>query len=162
MDQQLHYQIMYALEHRFLPDMLFGEDRIATFAALLTGKGSFLRDMLDAIGKGQGYVCPYAPEDFQILPQLFRAEDGRPTMGVLEIVFPEPPMAPLCERVFICHDERMEKLRYYTVEKSIFRPMLCRWDEDGQHSNYGDAPADAEAQLGRVLELYAEEIGGEG
>ncbi|MBR5095001.1 MAG: hypothetical protein IK095_07905 [Oscillospiraceae bacterium] len=159
MDDSLESQLLYAVEHQFLPQALFDEDADKMIVSILRGKGGFFPFLLELMGREQGYVCPYAPEEFKVEPQIFRSEPGGPGVAMVEITFPEPVSPPLCRRAFICHDEDMGQVRYFTVEKSLFGPdMLCSWDAERTHHNYGSAPETEREQIARVLELYLDEL----
>ncbi len=152
-------QVRYYLEQRLLPEQLFSDNAPLLMMSLMRGKGAFLIDMLNLIGREQGYQCPYGPEDFTLSPQRIEGIAGCPEFGILEIGMPEPEAAPLSRRIFICHDLRMRNIAYYTLEKGHFgRDMLCSRRPGGVHANHGNAPAAEREAFYRVLRLYSDEL----
>lgn len=146
---------LYYLEHRFIPESLYSENGERLISSLLKGRGAFLIDVLNFLGRESDYQCPYKENDFQIKPILI-GKDGDPNQfAIIEIDMPEPDVSPLCYRVYICHDYNFSNLLYLTYEKGLNGDdMLCGWDSDGSHINYGPVGDDEEELFYRIVNIY--------
>lgn len=145
----------YQLEHRFIPEALYSEDCERLITSLLTKRGEFLIDVLNFLGRDTNYQCPYKESDFQFKPILV-GRDGDPNQfAVLEIDMPEPDVSPLCHRLFICHDASFQRLMYLTYEKGLEgNKILCGWNADGAHLNYGAFTGSEEELFYRIIGIY--------
>lgn len=151
----------YFLEQRVIPDRLFlGEGKL--FIASLPKLGG--RDLYsqlvirENLRIGGGYKCPYSPNQFVIKTRRLWTTDNKQEFGMSIIEMPEPESVPLCAFLIICHDSKLEQIRYYTIEKAIGRGhyMLCEVDEERRHLNYGDAPDSYEEIIEKINELYTD------
>ena len=155
MDALIHAR--YDLEHKLLPQFLFSDTGPELISTLLKERGKFFVDALTIIGKEYGVSCPYKEDEYVFKPQIIVAHENVPEIVFLSIDMPTPEFATLCARIYICFDSSLSNIRYYTVEKSFpdFQ-MLCGWDEDSIHANYGRAPESDEDLFSKIYELYCE------
>lgn len=76
----------------------------------------------------------------------------------LRIKYPKPQDAPLCFGAICFFNKDFDKLAFYTIEKGEDLeggfPVLCSWDEDGSHSNYGKVSPDPDEQLVECVDNY--------
>ena len=120
---RLPHDLMYAIEHRFMPHSMFTDtDNMMK----IVRKGN-LHLLWDVAIKKNGYDNPFKPEDFPDGTEMIRVD------------LPEPCRAPLCYRVFFIRNTEKNVLGYYTVERSIEPNLqvLCCWTSEGQHMNLG-------------------------
>lgn len=152
----MRYEERYYLEQKLIPECLYGKESKQLMMGLLQGRGTFLIKLLNEIGKQTGYICPYDDNQFDFKPLLVGACGDVPEIAILMIDMPEPETMPICSKLIICHDERIERIQYYTVEKTvgIGKSMLCGVEENGQHKNYGETPKTEKELFQRVYELY--------
>ena len=112
-------------------------------------------DLMNDLIKGQNLSYPYTERNYAILPQIVSADAGLPEFALVEIRMPKPEGMPLCSRVYICHDNKFENIRYYTLEISFDTSyVLCGWEEDGAHINYGNVPDADSERCKKVIKIY--------
>lgn len=151
---ELNEQVRYFLEHKALPEELYSDHGGGLVVAILKERGKFFVQALNILGKEEGYTCPYSEDDYVFKPQLIRGKGRAPDLAILEIDMPEPERMPLCSRVYICHDDKLDHIRYYTVERTYDgSSMLCGWDQEC-HSNYGPAPSDEKELFLKIYGMY--------
>ena len=149
------FQARYYFEHKLLPQLLYSENGSAMIVAILKEKEKLFVDLMNDLVKEQDFVCPYTERDYALLPQIVSAHAGLPEFALVEIRMPKPEGMPLCSRVYICHDNKLKNIRYYTLELSFDNSyVLCGWDENGAHINHGDAPDEDSKRCLKVLKLY--------
>lgn len=146
----------YQLEHGFLPSVLYSENGEHLIRSILSRRGLFFVDVLSFLGRNDGYQCPYKESDFQFKPVLV-GRDGDPNQfAVLEIDMPKPKFSPQCHRVYICHDARFSKFQYFTLEMGFDGgKVLCGWNADGVHLNYGSADDSEEELFHRIAGIWS-------
>ena len=59
----------------------------------------------------------------------------------------------LCPRAYLVHGLQGEDPRYYTVEydANTMGYMLCSWDGEGDHTNYGPVDLGEDPELALIL-----------
>ena len=154
----LETQVRYTVEHKILPEMFFSEKAKDYFLILMASEGKLIFDFLRFFGRDQDYKCPYSAEDFKLDLHIIRKPDKEsedPGKAILEIIMPEPEQMPLCSRIYICHDMKLENFEYFTLEKSVGdSDALCAWTSAGIHENFGTAPKTKEEVLREVVNKY--------
>ena len=153
---------LYFLEHQFLPSIIYPGPEGPAISPFLLGNafGSFcisvLNDLKDA---GEGEVPDYTEQDFTAEGLEIRNEHtGVPQCYVLRMHFPFHEgwdTNTLCPRAYLVHGLQGEDPKYYTVEydAAAMGYMLCSWDGEGTHENYGEVDGDENAELAKVLKL---------
>ena len=146
----------YVFEHQFIPDLLFSKDEGLLFLMALTrGGGDYLLRSFRQLWKGEEADFPYTEKDYSVHPLLHRGEGDRPDLRVIAVRMPPPERFPDCSAVFICLDEKLENIRYFTKELSIDGSfMLCGWSAGGVHSNHGTAPDGLDDLLEKISRIY--------
>ena len=126
------YEIMYALEHRLLPN-LFYKDKMK-FIAILLDHPEVLNEFFDKMCQQEKIVNPYTKDDFQAEP--YRVNDE---IVMAKITFPEPIQEPLCYCVYLLFDLNFKQANYYCIERGTDENDLyvCSWDAKENHYNYG-------------------------
>ena len=146
----------YRLEHEFLPTILFSDKGENLICSILSRRGAFMIDILNLMGRSENDQCPYKETDYQLKPVLVGSGDDPNQFAVLEIDMPEPEFSPQCYKVFICHDAQFRKLGYFTLEMGLQgEQVLCGWNADGLHLNYGPAGDSAEALFYKIVSIYS-------
>ena len=146
-------KIRYILEQELLPQMLFSENGSNMINTILREKGGFFTTCLQFLAEEEKTESRYKDTDFTIQPVPFFDDDKNLVFSVIIVDMPKPKHAPLCSRIFICHDGQFKNAYYFLVEKSFGSSMLCGRDRDGNHLNYGPAPKDIKDQFQRVVQL---------
>ena len=153
---------LYFLEHQFLPSIIYPGPEGPAISPFLLGNafGSFcisvLNDLKDA---GEGEVPDYTEQDFTAEGLEIRNEHtGVPQCYVLRMHFPFHEgwdTNTLCPRAYLVHGLQGEDPKYYTVEydAAAMGYMLCSWNAEGMHVNYGDVEAEENAELSKILKL---------
>ena len=147
----------YRLEHSFLPTILFSDKGEQLIDSIMRRRGAFFIGVLNIMGRSAGYQCPYRKSDFRLRSVPVGRDEAPDRFTVLEIDMPEPEFTPQCYKLFICYDARFSKLQYFTLEKGLQgEKVLCGWDADGVHLNYG-FPSDSEEELfRRIVSIYSD------
>lgn len=63
---------------------------------------------------------------------------------IFKLLLPEPKNMSLCFMIYIIVDSNGLPINYLTLEKDLGSnpPMLCGWDKNGKHLNYGSRTLD--------------------
>ena len=154
----LNFQVRYFLEQRFLPQNLYSEYGSNVIAKMLQGRGAFFVQVLNYIGENENYKCPYTEAEFVFKPLLVGGDGSMPEFAVLAIDMPAPEKAPLCSRIFICHDSAFSNIRYYTIEKTINNSYMLCGTSGEDHINYGTAPGTEKELFYRICNLYMDHL----
>ena len=132
--------IVYFLEHGFLPAVLFDEKR--DLIGTLTEKKNVVYEIFDGMCDEKKEKNPYSPEDFKV--QSFHVIDD---WFALDITFPKPERTPLCYAMYIFYRNDGSGKGCFTLERGkneqgIEGIFLCEWKQDGSHVNYGHISLD--------------------
>ena len=149
MRSEIH-DIRYFFEHQLLPRAFF-EDRALLITVLVKEK-DFLYKMVQEVFEKEGAECPYRPEEFRAEPLKISKD-----VLLLKLTYPEPESEPLCYGSYLLFDTAFENPAFFCLERGARRdemPFLCRWDESGNHLNYGRCSTEHGEALARCLELY--------
>lgn len=146
-------QLRYYFEHNALP-RYFYEDPANTMD-VLAEVGAFT--LFASLGDENGIAYDYTEADFG--QNLYAAADGT---RVLQLDLPRPEVSPQCFRLYMFYNPDTQAAAYYTIEYENLlgeSAMLCGWDADGTHRNYGgaDVPPEKGAE-GYDDALYAEAV----
>lgn len=142
----------YVAEHRGIPILLFSRHGKLFLTDLIEHRGAAMVKAYRAAGMGR--PCPWREEDFTVTVLPETDGDGNEAVFIA-VEMPEPEEITECRRVFLCCGGDGERRAYYTVEKSFACDMLCSWDAEGRHRDYGPAPKTAGEQLELVKKLFA-------
>ncbi len=158
---QLFYDKRYLVEHVILPKDFY-EHSLDYICIMINGNGRYVFDVLSDLIQNEGGKMPYAPEDFAV--RIIKADDKQNSNTyILAVTFPEPQKEPLCYSAVGIFDmnekdkSSFQKGMYFTVEQGAGdepAPMLCSWNSDGTHSDYGEVSGDIIVQIGSALEIY--------
>ena len=145
----------YLFEHQFIPNSLFSDDHGILFLMALTkGKEDFLLSVYRDLWESEETEFPYTQKDISVHPILYEGKGKRPDLHVTAIKMPSPEQFSQCSSVFICFDENMENIQYFTKELSFDSTfMLCSWTAEG-HINHGGAPEGNEALFEKISNTY--------
>ena len=127
--------IVYYLEHRFIPETLFDEEHDLIRA--LATRENVLYEIFDGMCDEKKEQNPFSPEDFKV--NSFHVRDD---WFALDITFPSPERTPLCYAMYIFYKNDGSGKGCFTVErgkneKGIECGFLCEWKQDKSHINYG-------------------------
>lgn len=157
---ELLYQARYFVEHQILPKDFY-QEKMKFIYVMMKGK-DYIYDVMSDILESQGGKIPYSKDQFDV--KLAKAkEDEDDKDYVLVIDFPFPEAEPLCYRAIALFDMDEEKnisfteARYFTIERSVdetYPPLLCAWNRDGSHSNYGEVSDNIIEQIETALNIY--------
>ena len=155
------YDNRYLVEHVILPKNFY-EYKIDFIYVMIKSAGEYVYDIMKDILENDGGKMPYSKDDYNI---RFIRMDEEAEKGdyILLIEFPSPEREPLCIRAICIFDldirnnTGFEKYCYFTVEKGNGEgalPMLCAWNEDGSHSNFGEVSDSLAEQIKAVTEIF--------
>lgn len=153
-----NYKVRYIVEHRAIPEIFYRE-KAGLLNAILDKQGQFFSQLFDLVSQTaeDEEAMSYSEEDFNIEPRGFRCEDMN--VYVIIVDMPKPQCSPLCRTLYFCYEETTETVKYYTSEKSIETPyMLCGWNDDQTHVNYGRAELDREKEFMQTARLFIDLI----
>ena len=144
----------YEVEHDLIPILLYSERAREFLPLLRRKKAEMMVDLYSMTQEGTRVPCPYPEEEFQVESTEYLGVTEADTVYMLSVEMPEPLDIAACRRGFICCQKEDENIRYFTVEKSGAGDMLCGWDPDRRHTNFGRAPEEREEQIRKVLLIY--------
>ena len=123
------------------------------FVGVLSEKDTALFEILSELLSRGGVENTFRAGEFKTEP----VEVSDDAMA-LRIKYPKPADAPLCFGAICFFNKDFDKLAFYTVEKGEDLeggfPVLCSWDKDGSHSNYGKVSPDPDEQLVECVDNY--------
>ena len=149
--------IRYETEHKMLPYFFYSENASNFIDNLLAYRGEYLEWLVDRNLSGrEGYEPYFTAEEIDVaLQEIALSEGGDVAFTVVRVKMPEPAGCPECGYVFLCYDPGFGNRMYFTLEQSIMTPwMLCGWDADDNHVNYGVADDEPESLMNAVIGLY--------
>lgn len=145
------YRLRYLFEHRLLPGWIYGST--GDFLGKLLQDGDYLYKRFDLLCRQYKVENPYSAGQFIVENSV---EDEEIT--VLKMTFPVPEKMPLCYRVYLFSDRTLENVSYYCIEKTGIEgendAVLCEWNRDGAHINYGKLNVEKEEDFDRCFSLY--------
>lgn len=146
--EQFNVFIKKQVEFGILPKRLFDEGE--AFIEKLCDEKEGLINRIFADAYKQPRLNPYTEQDYSVMA-LDIAED----LTLIRVDLPESGMVPpLCHRIYMTFNPKTKKAGYYTIEMTP-EPgvhLLGRMDENGKHSDYGNAPVEG-AELQRIMDL---------
>ena len=144
-------QVLYHFQHRLLPMWFY--DSPKEFVGVLSEKDTALFEILSELLARGEVENTFRAGEFKAEP----VEVSDDAMA-LRIKYPKPKDAPLCFGAICFFNKDFDKLAFYTIEKGEDLeggfPVLCSWDEDGSHSNYGKVSPDPDEQLVECVDNY--------
>ena len=148
-----HKQMLYNFEHGLLPKWFYEEKR--DFIGLIAQQPQALYSILSELYTRSEMDNPFTPDEFRVEPEQLNED-----VAMLKIRFPKPPAAPLCISAVVVFDKTFEKVCYYSIEKGDEVtggfPVVCSWEADGTHVNYGAESHDEDECLVKCVSLYME------
>lgn len=146
--EQFNVFIKRQVEFGLLPKRLFDEGE--AFIEKLCDEKEALINRIFADAYKQPGLNPYTEQDYSVMA-LDIAED----LTLIRVDLPESGMVPpLCYRIYMTFNPKTKKAGYYTIEMTSEQGvhLLGRMDENGKHSDYGNAPVEG-AELQRIIDL---------
>ena len=150
-------QIRYETEHRMLPYFFYSENAASFLDNLLAYRGEYLAWLVERNLSGrEGYEPYFTEEEIDVAVQECAVSEGADVaFTVVRVKMPEPAGCPECGYVFLCYDPGFGNRMYFTLEQSIMTPwMLCGWDAENNHLNYGAADDEPGSLMNTVVGLY--------
>ena len=103
----------------------------------------------------QKRMYPYLPEDFSVM--VLNISDD---LTIARVDLPNREMGvPSCYRIYLAWDEKEQKGRYMTIEKTkdAGSNLLGEMGSDWKHVDYGQAPVEG-AELQTILDILEEKL----
>ena len=100
-------------------------------------------------------MYPYLPEDFSVM--VLNISDD---LTIARVDLPSREMGvPSCYRIYLAWDEKEQKGRYMTIEKTkdAGSNLLGEMGSDLKHINHGQAPVEG-AELQTILDILEEKL----
>lgn len=149
----------YELEYKIIPKWYY-KDPIA-FINMLTDKGGKFFSDVYLLFAPPSNSDAYTENDFEIIPKKVVSDDLN--MYIIIAEMPAPTAMTLCRRMYFCYEEKTKAAKYYTSEFTLDGGfMVCSWNGEAEHENYGRAPTDDPKEFRMTAELflkYAEQLG---
>ncbi len=141
----------HMIEYEIIPEFMYSE-RATDFVSTVLMKKQFLfLELYRRLNSDKaGYLCPYLPSDFSVDAVLVGD-----MAGIMRITMP-----PILEpgdilRMYICHNERLEKARLYTVRTDSDGDTCFMTWVDGEHYiNHGKFKLREEDEMKTVVNFY--------
>lgn len=148
---------LYTLEHRALPAVLFAQTQ-DTIGTILQSQGACFTAWMQSIqaDMGEENPVPYQETEFTIQPfAVSSKQGGEPDIGIIQVNLPQAEGCTLCPRIYICHDTELLRPKYYTIENDATGfHVMCGWDKDNNHFNYGPAGDSEKDEFYKILGMY--------
>ena len=146
----------YNFEHQIIPQLLFSKKhRNGFLMKLINDKEDFLLQVFNDLYEKGNKECPYSNKDISIHFIGYPEKASIPELYIIAIKMPEPKFLSQCSSVFICFDENMKNYMYFTKELEFDSSfMLCGWENNEIHNNYGEAPEGNEALFDRISSIF--------
>lgn len=122
---------LYRLEHKILPELIFGEEKISPFML-----GNLFADICYKLGG------PFYDKEEYVAKPIVVKDNGQPAYYLVQFSFPFKEFVSYnmaCPRAYLLHDLEGKNCHYYTIEYDC-----ATMDEDGKGSYWlcGWAPND--------------------
>ena len=123
------------------------------FAGVLSEKPEALYEIFSTLLAQGGVENTFRVGEFKAEPMEVNDE-----AMAIRIKYPKPVDMPLCFGAVAFFNKDFSKLRFFTLEKGediegIF-PVLCAWDENGEHFSYGTTSPDPDEQFVQCVDMY--------
>lgn len=141
---------LYFFEHKLLPHMIFNEPVQASI--LIPNDPAVLHKVCEDVYKQHGEENPHSEDEFDAKGKKIDEKTFS-----LKITFPEPEKAAHCYHSYMMFNDEFNKIAYFCIEKNSETdeiPMLCAWDREGNHYNYGKCSMENDADFERCVEIY--------
>jgi len=154
-------EIRYIVERNTMPNMLYPKDEIEKTKKILQLIENGREKMMWIIYSGEYELshkkCPYTESQFNVNIEIM-SPIGIPKYTMIIADLPKPEAIASCSKMIICYCENYEYIRYYVVEKAFDgnKFILCGWDEQHNHLNYGNAPDNDNDLKKAVNDIYGE------
>ena len=146
-------KIRYHFEHKLLPSLYFQEDN-KIILALIQDDGHLLYDIQARVFQTCESEMPYHASQYHCHPYSIDEH-----LKMLALTMPEPETTTLCASIFLVFDDAVTKKCYFTVERSIKGVnLLCGWDEEQRHVNYGECPDDVLQLVEKLSRIWIETL----
>jgi len=143
-------QFRYTLEHETVPRWFYNSP-VAFINAAADKEGKFFSDLYILFGPVSDKV--YTEKDFEVIPK--KVISGDLNMYIIIAEMPEPTAATLCRRMYFCYEEKTKAAKYYASEFTLDGGfMVCSWNDDMVHENFGKSPSDDPKEFRFVAELF--------
>ncbi|MCR5010297.1 MAG: hypothetical protein K6A91_05100 [Clostridia bacterium] len=144
-------QVLYHFQHRLLPMWFYNSPK--EFIGVLSEKPDALFEILSVLLERGDVENTFRAGEFKVEP----IEVNDDSMAI-KIKYPKPADAPLCHGAVAFFNKDFDDLAFFTVEvgediEGGF-PVLCAWDKDGNHINYGKVSPDTDEQFVECLDKY--------
>lgn len=149
--------IRYEAEHQMLPYFFYSENGQGFIDNVLTYQGEYLEWLVERnLSTREGYAPYFEADEIEVAVQECALSEGDDVaFTVVRVKMPEPTGCPECGYVFLCYDPDFGNRMYFTLEQSIMTPwMLCGWNADGIHQNFGVADAEPDSLMNAVIGLF--------
>ena len=141
---------LYFFEHKLLPHMIFGEPVQASI--LIPNDSTVLYKICEDVYKQHGEEIPHSAEEFSAKGKKIDEKTFS-----LKMTFPYPQSVSLCYHSYMLFNDDFTKIAYFCLEKTAQEndiPMLCGWDKEGTHFNYGKCSLEDGDDLARCIEIF--------
>ncbi|MBR0131180.1 MAG: hypothetical protein IJM08_07730 [Firmicutes bacterium] len=146
-------EVLYSFEHKLLPEWFYGNPK--EFAGVLATQPGALYSIIAEICSRAGVENTFVPREFSVEPDQISSD-----VAAIRIKFPKPPESPLCLSSVAFFDKTFEKVCYFTIEMgdetSAGFPVICSWEKNGEHINYGSESHDLDECLVKCVNQYME------
>lgn len=141
----------HKIEYEIVPECMYSERATDFVSTVLMKKQYLFLEMYQRLNADMtGYLCPYLPDDFGVDAVLIRN-----MAGILRITMP-----PILEpgdivRMYICHNDALEKARLYTVRIDCDGDTcFMTWVDNEHYINHGKFKLREEDEMKTVVNFY--------
>ncbi len=123
------------LEYVLLPESMFSEQASEIVRGILVTHQQFFINVYNNMNADvPGYVCPYTVKDFDMDAMLL----GTDILGMIRITMPPAENPGELVRIYIGHDNRLQRIRLYSVKiDEDGDRCFMTWVDDSHYKNHG-------------------------
>lgn len=138
----------YVYEHRILRDIFFADPE-GTFEELAEGGASGIYEDFSERCRRRGITAAAEKSDYRMYRKTVNGKE------ILRIVMPKPKRSPQCFEINLVLDKEKGTAHYFTVERGNTAKdrVLCSWDENEKHYNYGSCTAGVGETMKKIAEI---------
>ena len=142
----------HLIEYEVLPEALLSEHGSEAVQAILLHNRNYFIRLYNTLNKDNpDYVCPYKPADFGFDALML----GTNLAALMRITMPPIEAAGDMIRIYIGHDNKLQRIRLYTVriDENSERHFMT-WVDDSHYYDHGIIKCSEAQENKEVFDLY--------
>ncbi len=147
----------HIIEYEWIPEMVYSDAATYFVATVLQRRQELIIDMYKMHNQGvPGYQCPYTVNDYNIDAVLIGD-----IAGIIRLMMPPVLADGDITRMYICHDEKLGRVRLYTIMiDSEGDTCFMTWLDDSHYKNHGKFRLSESQEMQTVQSFYLKYLKG--